>query len=53
MYTVSRWLIPQDDDKSKILKFQPVSLIVNDEWTSDFKTCVKRFRGDINKTISF
>jgi len=53
MYTISRWLIPQDDDKSKILKFQPVSLIVNDEWTNDFKTCVKWFRGDINKTISF
>jgi hypothetical protein len=53
MYTVSDWLIPQETDKTKMLKFQPVSPVVNVDWTDDFETCVKWFRKGIKKTIKF
>jgi hypothetical protein len=52
-YTLSRWLIPRDDDKSKMLKFQPVSAIPNNFWTDDFITVVQWFRSGVNKTIPF
>jgi hypothetical protein len=51
MYTVSDWLISQEDDKTKMLKFQPVSSVDNEDWTSDFETCVNWFRKGIKKTI--
>lgn len=51
MYTVGNWLIPDGRDRSKILKFQPVSMTPNDDWTDDFETCVSWFRSDISKTI--
>lgn len=51
MYTVSSWLIPIETDKTKMLKFQPVSPSVNDDWTDDFETCVNWLRQGTAKTI--
>ncbi|MEJ0056280.1 MAG: hypothetical protein WDN75_11850 [Bacteroidota bacterium] len=51
MYTVSDWLIPQGDDPSRILKFQPVAMKPNKDWTNDFETCVMWFRQKIKNTI--
>lgn len=52
MYTVGNWLIPNDNDRGKILKFQPVSMVPNDDWTDDFEMCVSWFRSGISKTIN-
>lgn len=51
MYTVSDWLLPMEDDKSRILKFQPVSPKPNDDWTDNFSTCVEWLRSGNKKTI--
>ena len=51
MYTVSNWLLPNEDDKSRILKFQPVSSVVNEDWTDSFSTCVEWLRSEKKKTI--
>jgi excisionase family DNA binding protein len=52
MYTVGNWLIPDTNDRGKILKFQPVSMISNDDWTDDFQTCISWLRSGISKTIN-
>jgi hypothetical protein len=52
-YSLSRWLIPREDDKTKILKFQPVAVKPNKFWTDSLETAVKWFRSDIKKTIPF
>lgn len=52
MYTVGNWLIPNDNDRGKILKFQPVSIVPNDDWTDDFEMCVSWLRSGISKTIN-
>jgi hypothetical protein len=51
MYTVCRWLIPDDNDQGKLLKFQPVSMVPNDDWTDDFEMCVGWVRSNLSKTI--
>lgn len=51
MYTVSGWLLPNEDDESRILKFQPVSPVTNEDWTDDYSTCVEWLRSRKKKTI--
>lgn len=51
MYTVCRWLIPDSNDQGKILKFQPVSMHPDDDWTDDFESCVRWLRSGVSKTI--
>lgn len=53
MYTVERWLIPDDHDPSKILKFQPVSMLPNNDWTDSFEQCVEWFRSGLEKQIGY
>jgi len=50
-YTLARWLLPRDDDPSLILKFQPVALTPNDDWTDSLVTCLEWLEGDVEKTI--
>jgi hypothetical protein len=50
-YTVANWFIPDPDDSGKIFKFQPVAMIVNDDWTDCLETCVEWFESRLNKTI--
>ena len=52
-YSLSRWLLPRDDDKLKMLKFQPVSIEPNHFWTGNFETVVKWYRSGVKKTIPF
>lgn len=52
-FTLSKWLLPRDDNKSKMQKFQPVAMIPNEFWTDDFEIAVKWLRSDINKIIPF
>lgn len=52
MYTITRWLLPETKDDSRILKFQPIPFGPNQDWTDDLKTSIKWFRSDIHKRIS-
>lgn len=51
-YTVANWLIPDPNDQSIILKYQPVAPGENEDWTSDFLKAVGWHRSGINKTIA-
>ena len=52
-YSLSRWLLPRDDDKLKMLKFQPVPIESNHFWTGSFETAVEWYRSGDKKTIPF
>lgn len=52
LYTIQRWLIPVHDDPKCLLKFQPVPLLPNQEWTDDLSTCITWFRSKTKKQIS-
>lgn len=51
MYTVERWLLPNPDDPTQILTFQPVAPSDNKCWTSDFRTAVQWLRSGVIKRI--
>lgn len=51
MYTVANWLLPRPDEEAKLLKFQPVAIRPNDDWTDDFGKCVNWLRSGIQKRI--
>ncbi|MDD5369977.1 MAG: hypothetical protein PHQ40_12890 [Anaerolineaceae bacterium] len=52
MYTVANWLLPRQDDKSLILKFQPIPKEPNHDWTNNLEQCISWFREDLVKTIA-
>lgn len=51
MFTPANWLLPNPKDPACILKFQPIPMQPNDDWTDDFETCVEWFRAEQTKTI--
>ncbi|MGU1842165.1 hypothetical protein ACSEVJ_18380 [Pseudomonas aeruginosa] len=51
-YTVADWLLPDFKDPSCILKFQPVPLHRNHEWTDSLEECIDWFRSGKRHTIS-
>lgn len=51
MYTVERWLLPNPEDESEILTFQPVAPSDNDSWTSDFNRVVEWLRSGEQRRI--
>jgi hypothetical protein len=51
MYTVGDWLLPRQDNPTQLMKFQPVSPTPNEDWTSDFLTCVSWVRSGKKKRI--
>ena len=51
MYTVADWLIPRPENPGQLLKFQPVAMVPDDDWTDDFETCVAWLRSGVKKTI--
>jgi len=51
MYTVGDWLLPRPDKPAQLMKFQPVAPEPNEDWTSDFLTCVDWFRSGMKKHI--
>ena len=50
-YSLSRWLLPRENDGAKMLKFQPVSIEPNEFWTDNFNTAIQWLRSGIEKTI--
>ena len=50
-YTVARWLLPRSDDPTLMLKFQPVSLHPNDDWTDDLVEAIEWHLGPVQKQI--
>jgi hypothetical protein len=53
MYTVADRLLPNPKKKTDILKFQPVAITPNNDWTDDFHIAVTWLRSGINKTIQY
>lgn len=51
-YTVANWLLPDFKDSNCILKFQPVSLEKNADWTDSLEECIDWFRSGRLHTIS-
>jgi hypothetical protein len=51
MYTVSDWLLPDERNESRVLKFQPIPMKPNEDWTDNFETCVKWLRSGVTKRI--
>lgn len=51
-YTVGRWLLPRPEASELLLKFQPVSLMPNDDWTDRLDVAVGWFLGGQKKTIA-
>ena len=51
LYTVTDWLLP-GSISNRILKFQPVSKTVNDDWTTDFEEVIRWWRSGQKKNIA-
>jgi hypothetical protein len=51
MFTVGSWLLPNPADATEILKYQPVAMSPNNDWTDDFRTAAAWFRSGQRKTI--
>ena len=52
LYTLNRWLIPRTVDPDLIKVLQPISPMLNDDWTDNLETCIEWFRSGINKNIA-
>jgi len=50
-YTVAHWLLPMPTNKKLLLKFQPVSIEPDEDWTDDLLTCIKWLRSGKRRTI--
>jgi len=50
-YTVARWLIPREGDSKVMLKFQPVSLVPDIDWTDRLLVAIDWFLSGETKTI--
>lgn len=50
-YTVADWLLPMPTNKKLLLKFQPVSIEPDEDWTDDLLTCIEWFRSGKRKTL--
>ena len=51
MFTVARWLIPDPEDDTLVMKYQPVSATPNVDWTDRFEECVAWLRSGASKQI--
>ncbi|OLU22383.1 hypothetical protein BVH03_24415 [Pseudomonas sp. PA15(2017)] len=51
-YTVASWLLPDPKDSACILKFQPVPLERNEDWTDSLEECIQWYRSGRQHTIS-
>lgn len=50
-YTVARWLLPRPENSALLLKFQPVSLVPDADWTDRLPTAIEWLLNGGNKTI--
>jgi hypothetical protein len=51
-FTLERWLLARPEDASQLLKFQPVSLEPDDDWTDSLEDCITWFHSGVQKRIS-
>jgi hypothetical protein len=51
-YTVERWLLPRPDDANLLLKFQPISLAPDADWTDHLPTAIEWFLSGEQKRIA-
>lgn len=51
MYTVARWLVARPENDNQLLKYQPVAITPNGEWTANFQTCVEWLRSGEEKKV--
>jgi hypothetical protein len=51
LFTVAAWLLPGRTDPAELLKYQPVAMAPNDDWTDNFQTAVAWLRSGEKKTI--
>lgn len=51
-YTVARWLLPEPSDPTRILRYQPVAPMDNDDWTTNFVTAAQWHRSGLSRTIA-
>ena len=51
-YTVAKWLIPNPDSPRQILKFQPVALEPDEDWTDSLEECIEWASTPRVKTIA-
>lgn len=51
-YTVANWLIPDTKDGALVLKFQPVAMSANDDWTDRLEICVEWLESGKQKIIA-
>lgn len=50
-YTVADWLLPGRTDPTELLKFQPVAMAPNDDWTDSFRSAARWLRSGQQKRI--
>lgn len=50
-YTVERWLLPRAENSSLLLKYQPVSLEPNEDWTDRLEVVIDWFLSGLQKHI--
>jgi hypothetical protein len=51
LYTVADWLIPRPDNSDLLLKFQPVPIISNSDWTDNLLECFDWYYSKTDKKI--
>lgn len=51
-YTITRWLLPKADQPQELLKFQPVSVRPDTDWTDSLETALGWFLSGTMKTIA-
>jgi hypothetical protein len=51
LYTVANWLIPQHANPKLILKFQPLPMQPEGNWTNDLLTVITWFRSKVKRQI--
>jgi hypothetical protein len=51
LYTVAAWLLPREENSSLILKFQPVAMQVDVDWTDDLLQCIAWFHSGQKRQI--
>lgn len=51
-YVPARWLIPRPNDSNLMMKFQPVSLEENEDWTSRLEVAIERHLSGVVRTIA-
>ncbi len=53
MYIPSKWLVPRPENKKLLMKFQPVAMTPNNDWTDNLEACIEWHRKSNKKILSY